>query len=682
MASTTDAVWRLSHETFSEIARDYGVWVVTGVDVGDAEEVTDPEVAAIVGDPDRPEEAPVYWLPDVAVYNQAIFYNPAGEMTSRVRKEYLTDMEVGSLALNGGLPERLGPVAVGDLSRATPLISRDAWMQPAIDRMALQGADSILQLEAFAGGWGYGGENVAETGPWTPDNLKRSSWSAVQKHPEIRAAVAPMLVGNFFEVVFDGQSFAVRDGTPGDEPMNLVGQEPDTGWAAIGSWVMEDPEGTLAERRKALNEAAIALAPGGENDNGYRQSTVYVDVDIPANDGHPVVEDLGDTSDAAWGASVALAPSGLGRQRLVDAALDGEGGLVAVWEDARLCASQIFAARSEDGGNTWTEPVRVAPGATAQRSPSLVHHDGTFVVAWQEVLDEGRAEIRVARSPEGLSWSRPTSISPADSLEAWTPDLAVDASSGILHLAYIDRREEDGNWRVYYSRSEDRGKSFAGERRLDPRDRSLASDDLTYTNEWSVSVAAAAGKVAVSYTHRQRPVEDEQPSIDAFVMVSDSTGEEFAQPRALDRGGFPERLSSDIDLAMNDAGQWTVAWSTFRGESAESQVLVSQMADGETFAETPALEPARSRWLPTLVALDDGWAIAWQDFRNGSNDIYAARWSAESGFGEVVRLDDGGSTGAQAWRPRLVADGSTLYAFWEDSRSGHAEIRIVSGVLP
>jgi hypothetical protein len=52
-----------------------------------------------------------------------------------------------------------------------------------------------------------------------------------------------------------------------------------------------------------------------------------------------------------------------------------------------------------------------------------------------------------------------------------------------------------------------------------------------------------------------------------------------------------------------------------------------------------------------------------------------------TGLGPAQRVDDAGD--AHAWRPRLAAgvDG-TIYAFWEDSRTGHAELRVVKTVVP
>jgi predicted amidohydrolase len=687
LLAVSDPLWRAFDNTFSRLARDHGVYVVASLDIGDVEIATEDEIIAAVGDPDRPAGAPVYWVPDGQVYNQAVFYGPDGQLLARVRKQYLTDLEIVDLDLGGGLPERLGPVDVGGLMRAAAMISRDAWMQDALERQVLRGADVLMQNEAFSGGWTIAPQGYA----WPPDNLKRSGWAAVQKHPELRVAVAPMLVGNFFDIVFDGQSFAAIAGEPGQTPGALIAQEPDTGWAAIAPWVESDPmTGTLEERRQVLRAVGEALLPGGERDNEYLPGSVYVDVELPADQGFSAIGDAVPGAETpVLGASVAIAGSGLGRQRHAVPVILAEGTMVVAWEDSRYCAGQIMVASSRDQGHTWTEPARVAPIHQAQRTPAMVATaSGELILAWQQVTGADRAEIRVSRSSDGGStWSPAVAVDAALTVEAWKPALAADPVTGEVHLAFVDRRAaepDQANWRIYAARSDAQARSWSEAARVDPRERS-GSLDSTYTNEWTPAIAARDRHVVVAYTHRQRPDPAEQPSHDVFAIHSRDGGLTWEEPLRLDQGGFPERLAADVVLDMAPEGELYVLWSSLRGTSHDSDIALAVM-DGSTAAAlsfAPDAAPSRDQWFPAVAALADGArVVAWQDFRNGSNDIYLARLDAQ-GFGAAMRVDDAGDSATQSWRPRIAAapDGIVLVV-WEDSRTGHAEIRAASGTLP
>ena len=78
---------------------------------------------------------------------------------------------------------------------------------------------------------------------------------------------------------------------------------------------------------------------------------------------------------------------------------------------------------------------------------------------------------------------------------------------------------------------------------------------------------------------------------------------------------------------------------------------------------------------PCICADGTGAVVAWTDYRNGSNDIYAQRVT-EKGGAEWTANGNPVSVGTGAQRlPRIVSDGSggTLVA-WEDSRSGNYDI--------
>ena len=106
-----------------------------------------------------------------------------------------------------------------------------------------------------------------------------------------------MQVGNFFDVTFDGQSTITQKSDREPDPYcNFVGNEgfvhTVTGKTmkgdilAVSPWVVEDPIRatpgmSLSERRKALEQVAHQLLPGGSRANQYSESVIWADVDIP-----------------------------------------------------------------------------------------------------------------------------------------------------------------------------------------------------------------------------------------------------------------------------------------------------------------------------------------------------------------------------------------------------------------
>lgn len=134
-----------------------------------------------------------------------------------------------------------------------------------------------------------------------------------------------------------------------------------------------------------------------------------------------------------------------------------------VWEDTRYGASEILLARSTDGGISWSAPVRLtnAPGASA--FPSLSTGGGTVFLVWQDARG-GRNEIYLKRSTDhGSTWSDAVRVTHG-SVSSETPSLVDDGR--IIHLTWVDRRDDHTSFEVYSKASGDRGETWSPPHRL------------------------------------------------------------------------------------------------------------------------------------------------------------------------------------------------------------------------
>ena len=121
-----------------------------------------------------------------------------------------------------------------------------------------------------------------------------------------------------------------------------------------------------------------------------------------------------------------------------------DGSVVVSYEVFTLNpgGNHIGAVRSVDGGQTWAPATRVASieesqvtGVRAGPLPSMdVDARGNVYIAWSDChfSDLCAADVALAVSPDGVSWSAPTRV-PIDAIEApvhrFVPALAVDPAS-------------------------------------------------------------------------------------------------------------------------------------------------------------------------------------------------------------------------------------------------------------
>ena len=107
-----------------------------------------------------------------------------------------------------------------------------------------------------------------------------------------------------------------------------------------------------------------------------------------------------------WSQADLPLPAGATGAVLQHVAADGRTVVAAGM--AQTAAGQVpFAARSADGGRTWTEAALPVPAGTAQVS-ALVAADGSFTVTGMFGVRPGEQDVVVWTSPDGTTWKAAT----------------------------------------------------------------------------------------------------------------------------------------------------------------------------------------------------------------------------------------------------------------------------------
>ena len=170
---------------------------------------------------------------------------------------------------------------------------------------------------------------------------------------------------------------------------------------------------------------------------------------------------------------------------------------------------------------------------------------------------------------------------------------------------------------------------------------------------------------------------------DVYYARSDDRGATFGtNVRVDDFAGF-ERLNERPSLAIGRRGRVHVAWTDLRARQPDTNIFYARTDDGTAFTANARLDDGgatpSNQWHPGLAADGDLLFAAWQDDRDGNNDVRFAR-SADGGatFGPSERVDDtGGGLSAQT-RPSLAlarhGNRRACYVVWEDDRDGDPNV--------
>ena len=143
-------------------------------------------------------------LADGRVQNVSFLFTPSGKILLRASKLNLTAGLEQRVGLTRGRLEDMG-AAVTPLGKVATLICYDGFFERALEKADSLGAQIIVQPSANAAQW---------NGAWSADKTKiegqewlaRGVTQGIQGRVNIGYALNPMMVGNLFDLEFEGRS--------------------------------------------------------------------------------------------------------------------------------------------------------------------------------------------------------------------------------------------------------------------------------------------------------------------------------------------------------------------------------------------------------------------------------------------------------------------------------------------
>jgi len=265
------------------------------------------------------------------------------------------------------------------------------------------------------------------------------------------------------------------------------------------------------------------------------------------------------------------------------------------------------------GSAYWNTNTKVSdvPGVPAGASPRIaVDPSGNAYAIWADNRN-GDMDIYFSYKPAGSPWGANVKVDDETTGKiAQNPDIAVDAG-GNAFAVWVDYRDGALNPHIYIARKPAGG---------------IWQNHAKVDNN-TVSVTVSNPAIAVSDTGNPYVIWVDRRNT-ATVPVT----------------------APDIYFAYYSAGVWV-----------NEQVTLSKMSDANVSSPD--------------IAVDSSGTVhaVWADRRNGNDDIYAAFKPSGSVWG-TNRIDDD-TTGSNAVFPRVAVDSSgNAYAIWQDYRNGTPDI--------
>lgn len=344
----------------------------------------------------------------------------------------------------------------------------------------------------------------------------------------------------------------------------------------------------------------------------------------------------------------------------------GRGALYATWLQAPSVGTlalpdpaPVVAARSSDGGRTWTEPVRVSDAKRARvgAATPLIDDAGHLVVLYEDFKDDARDFAFL----DGPAWDNPFALVVARSADGGTTFSEVEAESGVqasrrflvflpefpalaadrghLYLAWADAR--GGDLDVWLRRSDDRGRTWSEPVKVNDNRNGDRTDQYL-----PALAVAPSGRVDVVFYDRRRDPDNVRNDVE---LASSSDGGRSFTTRRLSSASFdsgigpradprlPVDLGSRLGLTSSADGAF-VAWTDTRFGTADTgrQDIVGASVHRIRRPSTSLLLGAA-----VLVALGALAFAAWM--RGGADQSVSAGRTAQER--QPAHGADGGSPG-------------------------------------
>ncbi|MCG2826510.1 MAG: hypothetical protein L6265_07980 [Thermoplasmatales archaeon] len=339
-------------------------------------------------------------------------------------------------------------------------------------------------------------------------------------------------------------------------------------------------------------------------------------------------------------------------------AVDLNGTIYVVWEEARDIEQSgywgIYFTKSNDGGETWSNPERInAPSNDGHAPNIIIDQNNTIHVVWSGApIEENYYEIYYKKSTDGgNAWSEDIRLTYAPD-DSFTPKIV--AYGNTLHLVWSDKR--DGNFEIYYKRSNDGGNSW--------------SDDVRLTNDGGDSKLPSIGSDLVGNLHVVWY--DKRADIyQLYYREGLNCGEQWEDEICLSQGhGFTTLIADSPACLTDSCNNVHIFWQD--GPFGQDNIFYKKKSGDSWDQEKEIVSgDSRSTHPSSIIDSTNSLHLIWDDDREGRDLYYNMRAEDWGTWGEEIKI----THSTNAWDPAITIDPTNIiHVVWVDKRDDNQEI--------
>lgn len=266
-------------------------------------------------------------------------------------------------------------------------------------------------------------------------------------------------------------------------------------------------------------------------------------------------------------------------------------------EKSNTNSTNIIFSKSDDGGNSFQNPIPITNIAGNVGIPKLSADGNQVFLIWEDNSKRNFDVFLSESNDYGTSFDTPLDVSNTLA-QSGSPQIAISKNN--LYAIWMDNTS--GNYDILFAKSNDGGKSFGK-----PINLSNFHEDSGYP-----VISVSGNSVYVSWTQTMSDT-----NYDVFFAKSNDGGETFAKPinlsNNLGASGWPQLVSNGNNVYVN----WV------DGSPGKFDVLITKSNDGGISFEKPTnLSNTRNDSYYNKLAVSDKTVYnIWQEGQAGNRTI-------------------------------------------------------------
>jgi hypothetical protein len=356
-----------------------------------------------------------------------------------------------------------------------------------------------------------------------------------------------------------------------------------------------------------------------------------------------------------------------GNQNFPNAAGDGSGGVIIVWQDYRNGNSDIYAQRINHAGTPlWGErAVPICFATAGQFAPEIISDGaGGAIITWHDYRS-GKGEDIFAQRIDGNGsplWKKdgiPISLSPGTQ---WYPKLTSDNSGGAF-IVWTDGRISSSDNNIYAQHIDSAG---------NPQWEKNGSPICTAPKNQESPVIVSISEGAIIAWNDNR-----SGNTDIYLQKVDRGGNLLWEKEGVAACQLIYSQENP-NLSEDGAGGAIVVWTDHRAEKSDIYAQriyhdgrVAWQANGR-----PICQAGGAQNHPQILKLKtDNWIVIWEDQQDENIDIFAQKInSSGTPLWQTNGITLAAASHSQESASAGITPGGDMIVAWEDNRFGNYDI--------